>query len=30
MGGKDLKFFFVTKNKTFAEIYNLHKKKTCQ
>ena len=30
MGGKDLKFFFETKNKTLAEIYNLNKKKTCQ
>ena len=27
MGGKDLKFFFETKNKTLAEIYNLNKKK---
>ena len=27
MGGKNLKFFFETKNKTLAEIYNLNKKK---
>ena len=27
MGGKNLKCFFETKNKTLAEIYNLNKKK---